>query len=133
MTYPEWREAFASAMDPRLHNIEHLDRLVNAGHAQVWYGEKAAIVTEVRAYPTGALVIEGLVAAGEAAPAGHAEIDIHDPASLAAIVQSAKASGLISGPEPTRATITRQGVATGLGDGKSCGVPAGATIHKSRR
>ena len=65
MTYPQWREAFASAMDERLHTIEYLDRLVSAGHAQVWYGEKSAIVTEVRAYPTGALVIEGLVAAGD--------------------------------------------------------------------
>ena len=67
MTYQRWREAFASAIDDRLHTIGHLDRLLFGGHAQAWFGENAAIVTEIRTYPTGARVIHGLVAAGDLA------------------------------------------------------------------
>ena len=62
--YPPWREAFAAAMDPRLHTIDHLDSLVLSGRAQAWFGDKAAMITEIRTYPTGANVIHGLVAAG---------------------------------------------------------------------
>ena len=64
-TYADFRPHFAKALDPRLYTIEHLDGLVLSGRAQVWFGERAAIVTEVREYPTGARVVHGLVAAGE--------------------------------------------------------------------
>ena len=63
-SYAEARPHFAEALDPRLYTIEHLDALVLSGRAQVWLGERAAIVTEVREYPTGARVVHGLVAAG---------------------------------------------------------------------
>lgn len=63
--YQRWREEFASAMDPRLYTLEHLDGLVLSGLTQVWYADAAAMVTEIRTYPTGAKVIHGLVAAGE--------------------------------------------------------------------
>ncbi|WP_114954320.1 hypothetical protein [Sphingosinicella terrae] len=62
--YQSWREAFASALDPRLHPIEYLDGLVLSGRAQMWYSDGAAMATEIRRYPSGALVIHGLVAAG---------------------------------------------------------------------
>ena len=55
--YPRFRPLFAEALDRRLYTIEHLDRLVFSGRAQIWFGDAAAIVTEVRTYPTGARVI----------------------------------------------------------------------------
>lgn len=60
-----WRAEFARALDPRLYAIEHLDALILSGRAQIWFGHDAAIVTEVREYPTGARVVHGLVAAGD--------------------------------------------------------------------
>jgi hypothetical protein len=63
--YLRFRSRFGEALDPRLHGIEHLDALVLSGQAQLWLGDAAAIVTEVRTYPTGAAVIHGLVAAGD--------------------------------------------------------------------
>jgi hypothetical protein len=62
--YSRFRAEFAKALDPRLYKIEHLDTLLLSGRAQIWVGDAAAIVTEIREYPTGARVIHGLVAAG---------------------------------------------------------------------
>jgi hypothetical protein len=63
--YERFRPIFAEAIDPRLYSIEHLDALLQSGRAQIWVGEAAAIVTEIRTYPAGAAVIHGLVAAGD--------------------------------------------------------------------
>jgi hypothetical protein len=63
--YRLWRTAFAEAMDPRLHPPEWLDARILAGSAQFWRSDKAAAVTEVRSYPTGAYDVHGLVAAGD--------------------------------------------------------------------
>jgi hypothetical protein len=63
--YLRWREEFAKAIDPRLYTIEHLDDLIYSRRAQFFHCPEAAIVTEVKVYPTGANVIHGLVAAGE--------------------------------------------------------------------
>ena len=63
--YLRFRDAFAEALDPRLYGIDHLDQLLLSMRAQAWFSERAAIVTEVRDYPTGAKVLHGLVAAGE--------------------------------------------------------------------
>jgi hypothetical protein len=52
-------------MDGRLFTIEYLDTLIGQMKAQVWYGERSAIVTEIKEYPSGARVIEGVVAAGD--------------------------------------------------------------------
>ena len=62
--YARFRPLFAEALDPRLYAIEHLDGLLCSGRAQIWFGEAAAIVTELRTYPAGARAIHGLVAAG---------------------------------------------------------------------
>lgn len=62
--YARFRPEFAGALDARLYTIEHLDALLFAGAAQLWSGRDAAIVTEVRTYPTGTRVLHGLVAAG---------------------------------------------------------------------
>jgi hypothetical protein len=63
--YERFRPIFAEAIDLRLYSIEHLDALLQSGRAQIWFGTEAAIVTEIRAYPAGATVIHGLVAAGD--------------------------------------------------------------------
>lgn len=63
--YTAWREAFASAIDPRFFSIEYLDHLLNTGQAQFWPGSQAAIVTEFKTFPTGARAICGVVAAGD--------------------------------------------------------------------
>ena len=63
--YARFRPRLAEALDPRLHTIEHLDALLLSGRARIWIGAGAAIVTELRAYPTGATAIHGLVAAGD--------------------------------------------------------------------
>lgn len=65
MTYPRWREAFGEALDPRLHTLEWLDGLVDQGRVLLWANDEAAILAEVRFYPTGAKDIHGLVAAGD--------------------------------------------------------------------
>jgi len=61
--YRRFRPLFAAAIDRRFYTVEHLDHLLLSGRAQLWTGEKAAIVTEVTAYPSGAKAICGLVAA----------------------------------------------------------------------
>ena len=53
--YPRFHPSFAEALDRRLHSIEHLDDLLFSGRAQIWFGDEAAIVTEIP-YPTGACV-----------------------------------------------------------------------------
>lgn len=65
--YLEWRSAFAAAMDERLYRPEWLDARILAGTVQFWRSDQAAAVTEVRAYPTGAYDVHGLVAAGDVA------------------------------------------------------------------
>jgi hypothetical protein len=62
--WTRWRAEFEKALDPRLYTIEFLDALVGSGRAQVWFGDDAGMVTEIRTYPTGARVIHGLLAAG---------------------------------------------------------------------
>ena len=59
-----WRPAFAAALDPRFFSPAHLDALIETGAARLWPGEHAAMLTEVRTFPSGARAIHGLVAAG---------------------------------------------------------------------
>lgn len=63
--YERFRPLFAEALDGRLYNIGYLDSLVLSMRAQCWFTDNAAIVTELKEYPTGARVIHGLVAAGD--------------------------------------------------------------------
>lgn len=65
MTYEHWREQLGSALDPRFYTLAHLDGMIVAGSAKVIATEAAAIVIEPKIYPTGAVVVNGLVAAGD--------------------------------------------------------------------
>jgi len=68
---PDWdgyllfRPAFETAIDPRLYTMDWLDRRILDGDALFWRTDRAAIVAEVRRYPTGNRDIHGLIAAGD--------------------------------------------------------------------
>ena len=63
--YLRFRDAFAEALDGRLYTIEYLDWLLAEGKARLWSNDKAAIVAGLKRYPTGALVVHGIIAAGD--------------------------------------------------------------------
>ena len=63
--YQRFRPLFEQALDPRFYNIEYLDSLVLSMRAQIWFSDNAAIVTEVKTYPSGATAICGVIAAGD--------------------------------------------------------------------
>lgn len=63
--YLRFRSQFEQALDPRLYNIEYLDALLLSGRARCWFSDKAAIVAEIRKFPTGAMAVCGVIAAGE--------------------------------------------------------------------
>jgi hypothetical protein len=63
--YLRFRAAFAEAIDPRLYRLDWLDRRILSGEALFWRTDRAAIVAELRDYPTGARDLHGLIAAGD--------------------------------------------------------------------
>lgn len=63
--YLRFRDRFAEAMDPRLYNIDHLDAIMLSGRGKCWATETAAIVAEIKTFPTGAKAVCGVIAAGE--------------------------------------------------------------------
>ena len=71
MILPDWsgylrfRSDFAEVLDPRLYTIEWLDEQILGQAVRLWVGRGAAIVAQLKAYPTGARDIEGLIAAGD--------------------------------------------------------------------
>lgn len=67
MAYTAFREAFAEVMDERYHTLEWLDAQVLSGKVQFWHSDNAAMITEIRDYPTGAKDIHALIAAGDLA------------------------------------------------------------------
>ena len=63
--YLRFRDGFAEAMDPRLYTLDYLDWLLIEGRGQFWATDRAAIIAEVKTYPTGARAIHGLLATGD--------------------------------------------------------------------
>jgi hypothetical protein len=63
--YCEFRPAFAEVMDERYHTLEWLDEQVLGGKVKFWRSPNAAMITEIRDYPTGARDIHALIAAGD--------------------------------------------------------------------
>lgn len=63
--YLKYRDEIESLLDPRLYTIKWLDEQIWLGAYQLFTNENAAIVTEVKGYPTGASEIHGIVAAGD--------------------------------------------------------------------
>jgi hypothetical protein len=63
--YRRFREPFVGAIDTRFFAIDQLDALLFSGRARLWSNEQAAIAAQLERYPSGALVLDGLIAAGE--------------------------------------------------------------------
>ncbi len=64
-TYCKWREAFAKVIDERYYTLDWLDMRFLNGEVMFWGSENAAIIAEIRDYPTGAKDVHGLIAAGD--------------------------------------------------------------------
>jgi hypothetical protein len=62
--YLHFRHLFAEVMDQRYHTLDWLDQQVLGGKVQFWRSDNAAMITEIKDYPTGATDIHGLIAAG---------------------------------------------------------------------
>jgi hypothetical protein len=73
MIIPDWagylrfRDAFAAVMDARYYTPEWLDGELLSGAVTFMRTDAAAIIVELRNYPTGAIDVHGIVAAGDLA------------------------------------------------------------------
>lgn len=65
MNYEKWRHRLARANDARFIPITHIDELLISGEAQFWATDDAAMVTELKEWPGGAVTIEPIAAAGK--------------------------------------------------------------------
>ncbi len=65
--YPRWRDRFAGVLDPRFYTIDYLDRRVAEGSVAVFACPEAALIVELRHYPTGRFDGHVLIAAGDKA------------------------------------------------------------------
>lgn len=52
-------------MDPRFYNIAYLDWLIRSDTAQFLAGKSAALVAEIKTFPTGTRAVSFVVAAGD--------------------------------------------------------------------
>ncbi len=65
--YIAWRSILGGVLDTRYYTLKWLDSRVMDGSALVWATPNAIILAEIKCYPTGALDIHGLIAAGDVA------------------------------------------------------------------
>lgn len=65
--YCEFRQAFREVMDERYHTLPWLDEQVLGGKVQFWRSDNAALLTEFKTYPTGAVDIHVVISAGDMA------------------------------------------------------------------
>lgn len=63
--YMRFRAQFEAVMDPRFYAIEWLDDQIRYNRFRFWANDDAAIVAEIKTYPTGAKAVHGMIAAGE--------------------------------------------------------------------
>ncbi len=63
--YCDWRDAFSDVMDERYYTLDWLDMRLLNGDVMFWGSENAAIMAELKEYPTGAKDVHGLIAAGD--------------------------------------------------------------------
>lgn len=64
--YLAFRDRFIEVMDQRYHTIEWLDGQVLSGEFKFLRSDDAALIVELRDYPTGAKDVHVLIAAGDA-------------------------------------------------------------------
>ena len=65
--YVRFRDQFEAAMDPRFYSIFWLDDQIRYNKFRLWASEDAAIIAEIKTYPTNAKEVHGVLAAGELA------------------------------------------------------------------
>ncbi len=63
--YTRWRDAFGDVLDERYYTLDWLDLQILSGAFRFWANNNAAIVAELRHYPTGSKDVHGLIAAGD--------------------------------------------------------------------
>lgn len=63
--YLRFRDQFASVLDPQRYTLEWLDAQVQYGGYIVIGDEDACVLCELKSYPTGAMDIHGVLAAGD--------------------------------------------------------------------
>lgn len=63
--YLSFRSAFLEVMDERYHTLDWLDGQVLDGKVQFWRSDNAALLTEIKTYPTGARDIHVVISAGD--------------------------------------------------------------------
>ncbi len=113
-TYCAWRDAFGDVIDDRYHTLDWLDLNILSGEFRFFAGEGAAIVAELRDYPTGAKDVHGLIAAGDL---GEIVADLipqaeewgREQGCIAAIIESRPAwAKLLPGYEPHQLAIRKE-------------------------
>ena len=62
--YAPFREEF-TALCPEKYPPEYIDAMVSGGAWRCWGNERAAILAEIRTYPSGLREVHGLAAAGD--------------------------------------------------------------------
>lgn len=62
--YGRFRDEFV-ALDPERYPASYIDRMVWSGAWRVWGSDRAAIIAEIRRYPSGAKEVHGIAAAGD--------------------------------------------------------------------
>lgn len=65
MSYQHWRDELATSHDQRLYPVEYQDELLRSGRGQFWATEAGALITELKAYPTGRVACELFASAGD--------------------------------------------------------------------
>lgn len=63
--YREWRERLAEALDHRFFTVDYLDDIIWSGKAWLFANANAALLMEIRIYPTGAKAGAVICAAGD--------------------------------------------------------------------
>lgn len=63
--YCLFRPAFLQVMDERYHTLPWLDAQILEGKVQFWRSENAALLTEIKPYPTGARDIHVVISVGD--------------------------------------------------------------------
>ena len=63
--YVRFRDKFEEAIDARFYPIDYLDHLVASGNGLFFCNAKSAIIVEIKTFPSGAMAVHGLVAAGK--------------------------------------------------------------------
>jgi hypothetical protein len=91
--YLPWRTTFEKALDPRFYRIEHLDERINSNSVRIFACPEAALIVELRHYPTGRFDGHVLIAAGSpeqvvAVLRPRAEAWLRDIGAMGAIVES---------------------------------------------